>query len=231
MLYSQNHQKFLKLSKAMEDYGIEDAVITLSLEYLDISKERNNSLLERIPVQSYVNDWHKQSNFSNAVKREIISQNNSELNERYILLMQAIYMENSSEFIRILYNWDGLEKHSKKIIEVLQSRYGDKVKACWCAIFVMCFNNKYGSFKNDYINPQVCIDAVDFAVNPRIKALLCALALNMTEIPENRSLMEKLFTKPKENPIVVKALEYISDLAKVNSDIEVQISRGFIFFR
>lgn len=224
MLYSQNHQSFPKLSKSMENYGVEDAVITLALEYLDTSKERNNSLLERIPVQSYVNDWHKQSNFSNAVKREIISQNNSELNERYILLMQAIYMENSSEFIRILYNWDGLEKHSKKIIEVLQSRYGDKVKACWCAIFVMCFNNKYGSFKNDYINPQVCIDAVDFAVNPRIKALLCALALNMTEIPENRSLMEKLFTKPKENPIVVKALEYISDLAKVNSDIEVQIA-------
>lgn len=83
MLYSQNHQKFSKLSKAMEDYGIEDAVITLSLEYLDISQERNNSLLERIPVQSYVNDWRKQSNFSNAVKREIISMNNSELNELY----------------------------------------------------------------------------------------------------------------------------------------------------
>ena len=29
MLYSQNHQSFPKLSKAMENYGVEDAVITL----------------------------------------------------------------------------------------------------------------------------------------------------------------------------------------------------------
>lgn len=225
MLYSQNHQSFPKLSKAMENYGVEDAVITLALEYLDTSKERNNSLLERIPVQSYVNDWFKKENFSNAVKREIISMNKSELTERYVLLIQAMYMENSGEFINFIYDiWGDLGKHDKEIIEILQSRYGDKAKACWCAIFVMYFNNKYNSFRNDYINPQVCIDAVDFAVNPRIKALLCALALNMTEIPENRSLMEKLFTKPKENPIVVKALEYISDLAKVNSDIEVQIA-------
>lgn len=78
MLYSQNHQSFPKLSKAMENYGVEDAVITLALEYLDTSKERNNSLLERIPVQSYVNDWFKKENFSNAVIREIISMNKSE---------------------------------------------------------------------------------------------------------------------------------------------------------
>lgn len=220
MLYSQNHQKFSKLSKAMEDYGIEDAVITIALEYLDISQERNNSLLERIPVQSYVNNWRKQSDFSNAVKREIISLNNSELNERYILLMQAMYMENSCEFIRILYNWNQLDKHSKEIIEILQSRYGDKATACYFAIFF--YRNDW--LVKDYMIPQVCIDAVDFAANPRVKVLFCALALNITEIPENRSLIEKLFTKPKENPVIEKALEYISDFAKVNSDIEVQVA-------
>lgn len=220
MLYSQNHQKFSKLSKAMEDYGIEDAIITIALEYLDISQERNNSLLERIPVQSYVNDWRKQSDFSNAVKREIISMNNSELNERYILLMQAMYMENSDEFIRILYNWDQLDKHSKKIIEILQSRYGDKATACYFAIFFY----RYKWLVKDYMIPQVCIDAVDFVVNPNKKVLFCALALNITEIPENRNFIEKLFVKPKENPVVEKALEYISDFAKVNSDIEVQVA-------
>lgn len=220
MLYSQNHQSFPKLSKAMEDYSVEDAVITLALEYLDITKERNNSLLERIPVQSYVNDWQKQNDFFKAVKREIISLNNSELNERYILLMQAIYMENSSEFIRILYDWNYLEKHSTKIIEILRSRYGDKATACYFAIFFY----RYKWLVKDYMIPQVCIDAVDFVANPNKKVLFCALALNITEIPENRSLMEKLFTKPKENPVVAKALEYISDFAKVNSDIEVQVA-------
>lgn len=226
MLYAHSTQNFQKLSKVLEDYKIESGIIDIALEYLDISKERNNALLDRIPVHPYVSDWKKHNNLANAVNSEIISTKNPELLERYILLCQALWSSYFGENIDFIYGWNSIAKHENKITTALLSRYGDKAEACYYAMFITYYhkNNYWTDF---YKSPQICIDAVEFAVNPVIKAILCAFALNQTELPEKKNIISKLISKPETNPVVEKALEYIRELTgKALSGEEILTATG-----
>lgn len=212
MLYAHSTQNFQKLSAALEAYKIESGIIDIALEYLDTSKERNNALLDRIPVQTYINDWSKRNNLENAVKREILSTKSNELFERYILLCQALCDSMLYDFINIAYNWNGISKHEKEITKALSSRYGEKAEACYYAIYLSWQINSY-SYK-DKKPPQVCIDAVEFAKDPTVIAMLCAAALSQIPVPEKKNIIEKLISKPETNPIVEKAIAHIVDIRK-----------------
>lgn len=236
MLYAHSTQKFQKLSKTLEDYKIEIGIIDIALEYLDISKTRNNALLDRIPVQPYVSDWTKKNNLANAVKREIISTKNPELLERYILLCQALWGSYSGESIDFICGWNGIIKYKNKITTALSSRYADKAEACYYAIFMMYYQENNYFWKNstdNYKSPQICIDAVDFADDELVKCRLCAMALNQTELPEKKNIISKLISKQETNPVVEKALEYINNIVssspKLGREILLAIGEGAYF--
>ncbi|MDE6677731.1 MAG: hypothetical protein K2K02_01700, partial [Ruminococcus sp.] len=209
MLYAHRTQKFQNLSKAMESYKIESGVIDIAMEYLDISKNRDNTLLDKIPVHSYLKDWGKYYNLEKAVQREILSVKNHELIERYILLSQALYGNDSYDFIRIIYSNTSKNDYEETIIKALSSRYGDKAEACYLAIYLSyCKDSKIIQLNK---SPQICLDAMEFVKDPVVIALLCAKALNQIPVPEKKSVMEKvIFSKiiksHTENEVIVNKL-------------------------
>lgn len=196
MIFTHGKQSFNKLSQALADYKIESAVIDIALEYLDISKERNNALLDRIPRQNYVSDWRLIGQVEKAVNSEILSARNQELKERYILLIVAFFGCKSPEFLNDIFNYYGMEGNNKEIIKALSSRYGDKAEACYYAMYM---SNNYRN-RSTKKSPEICIDAVEFADYSGVKALLCAKALN--QIPEQE----------KDNPVALKAVEYVREI-------------------
>lgn len=214
MLYANNPQSFPKLAKALENYGADNSVISVALEYLDLSKTRNNELLDRIPVQTYVNSWRNRESIENAVKREILTKDH-ELTERYVLLVQALYRENSGELIHQIYggNYGTLKYHESDIVKILSSRFGDKAMACFCAVST-AFAMEHGSWTANYKTPEICTEAVEFAENPLVKAMLCALALNQTAIPEKQNIIEKLISKSRTDSVTEKALAHIMDIRR-----------------
>lgn len=216
MLYAHRTQKFQNLSKALESYKIESGIIDIAMEYLDISKNRNNTLLDKIPVQSYLKDWGKYYNLEKAVQREILSVKNHELIERYILLSQALYGNDSYDFIRIVYAKTSKNDDEETITKALSSRYGDKAEACYYAIYLSyCKDSKILSTNK---SPQICLDAIEFVKDPAVIAILCAKALNQIPVPEKMSLMEKVvFSKiikshTENNVIVNKLIECVKGL-------------------
>ncbi|MBD5159476.1 MAG: DUF4132 domain-containing protein, partial [Ruminococcus sp.] len=214
MLFAQGYRSFQKLAKALEGYKIESAVIDIALEYLDISKERDNTLLDRIPRYNLSDSNILLYELEKAVKSEILSAHSEELLERYILLSEALTGCNFFEFIRLIYNYNAIEKYENKIIKALSSRYGDKAEACSYAVY-MSLPNIYKN-KNIIKSAEICVDAVEFADRPEIKALLCAKALN--QIPE----------QDKNNPIALKAVRYIKEIVsdKKISDTYILIAIG-----
>lgn len=197
MIFTHGKQSFNKLTQALEGYKIESAVIDIALEYLDISKERNNALLDRIPRQNCVSDWRLIGQVEKAVKSEILSARNQELKERYILLTVALFGCKSSDFLNVIFNYYGIEKNEKEIVKALSSRYGDKAEACYYAISI---STNYRN-KSTQKSPEICVKAVEFADDySGIKALLCAKALN--QIPEQE----------KDNPVALKAVEYVREI-------------------
>ncbi|MDE6780823.1 MAG: DUF4132 domain-containing protein [Ruminococcus sp.] len=225
MLYANNPQSFPKLTKALENYGVDNAVIDAALEYLDISKERNNALLDKIPVQTYIDSWRNRESLETAVKREILPKDH-ELLERYVLLSQALYREESGEFMYYIYGgqYNTLKEHEKDVVKILSSRFGDKAEACFCAVMA-AFAVHHGSWTADYKSPRICEEAVEFAENPLIKAMLCALALNQTALPEKQNIIEKLISKPRTDSVTEKVLAHIMDIRrKAVSGMEVLLA-------
>ncbi|MDE6796395.1 MAG: hypothetical protein K2J36_00055, partial [Ruminococcus sp.] len=129
MLFAQGYRSFQKLAKALGGYGIESAVIDIVLEYLDISRERDNTLLDRIPHYNLCDDSTLYYELKKAVQSEIMSARSEELRERYILLSEALTGSNSLNLIEIIYDYV-ITKHEKEILKALSSRYGDKAEAC-----------------------------------------------------------------------------------------------------
>lgn len=210
MLFTHGKQSFNKLTQALEGYKIESAVIDIALEYLDISNERNNTLLYRIPRHNFVGNWSLNNAVEKAVKSEILSTRSEELKERFILLSEVLFGYKSYEFLRVIYNYYGVERHEKEIVKALSSRYGDKAEACYYAIYM----SQELIYKYEHIikSPEICIDAVEFAGDQtEVKALLCAKALN--QIPEQE----------KYNLIALKAVEYINEILPNVKTFDVNI--------
>ncbi|MDE6102869.1 MAG: hypothetical protein K2F73_07850, partial [Ruminococcus sp.] len=216
MLYSNgNTTNFPKLAEAMSAYGIRKETIEIGVEYLDISKDRNNALLDRIPRHALINDdWGKRDKLEKAIKREIIATKSEELFERYILLSQAVYGSYSYVFIMCAVGHYEFTKQENKLVKIFSSRFGEKAEACVFAIYVQQMSGKWFvdcSFKIK--SPQVCIDAVEFADDdPVTIARLCAYALNQSPLPKKKGIIAKLVSKTETDPIVEKALEYVHGL-------------------
>jgi len=232
MLYAHSTQNFQELSKALEFYKIESGIIDIAMEYLDISKDRNNALLDRIPVYTYVDKWQIRNNLEIAVKREILHTKNPELLERYALLCQALWGSYSGDSIVIAYGYDSIKKREKEITKALSSRYGDKAEACHYAI-IITYSQERNFWTDYYKSPEICIDALEFTNDEIIKYRLCAMALNQTELPKKKNIIEKLVSKSETNPVVEKAVGYINDVVssspKLGRELLLAIGEGAYF--
>ncbi|MDE6849075.1 MAG: DUF4132 domain-containing protein [Ruminococcus sp.] len=228
MLYSNgNTTDFPKLAEAMSVYGIRKEAIEIAVEYLDTSKERNNSLLDRIPRHALINDeWSKREKLERAIKREIISTKSEELFERYILLSQAIYGSYAYVFVMCACRYyDKFIKQEDRFIKIMSSRFGEKAEACLLAMYVAQLQGRFFvSYGFKIKSPQTCVDAVDFADdNPVTIAQLCAYALNQSLVPEKKGIIAKLVSKSETDHVVEKAVEYVHGLIDRNPSVYIQL--------
>ncbi|MDE5584594.1 MAG: hypothetical protein K2J08_12940, partial [Ruminococcus sp.] len=224
MLYvNENRGDFPKLTKALNQYGITDGVVKIAVEYLSIEHERDDSLLERIPLHSSVRDYRKWEELRKAIKREILTDRTGELKNRYILLAHALYGSDCVYAVGALYGSYYLdEKMFKEMTKALALRFGEKAEACFYAIMINAVIGTtvaYNLRENKSASPKICVDAVEFADrNPVLVSILCAKALNQTPTPERHGILGSWFRSAKEQTeTTAKALGYIHDLIDKNS--------------
>lgn len=53
MIYNESTKSFIKLETALKELGFDQQTIDLALEYLDITKPRNNDLMRKITTRYY----------------------------------------------------------------------------------------------------------------------------------------------------------------------------------
>ena len=51
MIYNESTKSFIKLETALKELGFDQQTIDLALEYLDITKPRNNDLMRKNDLQ------------------------------------------------------------------------------------------------------------------------------------------------------------------------------------
>ena len=51
MIYNESTKSFIKLETALKELGFDQQTIDLALEYLDITKPRNNAMMRKITTR------------------------------------------------------------------------------------------------------------------------------------------------------------------------------------
>lgn len=55
MIYNESTKSFIKLETALKELGFDQQTIDLALEYLDITKPRNNDLMRKLQQDTIQN--------------------------------------------------------------------------------------------------------------------------------------------------------------------------------
>ena len=84
MIYNESTKSFIKLETALKELGFDQQTIDLALEYLDITKPRNNDLMRKITTRYYpkLMQYSYREKLIKAVKSEIINSDSKELKDR-----------------------------------------------------------------------------------------------------------------------------------------------------
>ena len=85
MIYNESTKSFIKLETALKELGFDQQTIDLALEYLDITKPRNNDLMRKITTRYYpkLMQYSYREKLIKAVKSEISGSDSEELKDRY----------------------------------------------------------------------------------------------------------------------------------------------------
>ena len=73
MIYNESTKSFIKLETALKELGFDQQTIDLALEYLDITKPRNNDLMRKITTRYYpkLMQYSYREKLIKAVKNEV----------------------------------------------------------------------------------------------------------------------------------------------------------------
>ena len=87
MIYNESTKSFIKLETALKELGFDQQTIDLALEYLDITKPRNNAMMRKITTRYYpkLMQYSYREKLIKAVKSEISNSDSEELKDRYII--------------------------------------------------------------------------------------------------------------------------------------------------
>lgn len=87
MIYNESTKSFIKLETALKELGFDQQTIDLAIEYLDITKPRNNDLMRKITTRYYpkLMQYSYREKLIKAVKSEISNSDSEELKDRYII--------------------------------------------------------------------------------------------------------------------------------------------------
>ena len=195
MIYNESTKSFIKLETALKELGFDQQTIDLALEYLDITKPRNNDLMRKITTRYYpkLMQYSYREKLIKAVKSEIINSDSKELKDRYIIFSSMA----TGPYFRYMY------------MKPLTDFYGENAEAVWISTEISHRSDQsihYVFTVNPIYSADVAIRTFKYVSPDDIIAqlLLCVYALDATELPK-KSLLGK--TKiPDTAAIAIKKL-------------------------
>ena len=212
MIYNESTKSFINLETALKELGFDQQTIDLALEYLDITKPRNNDLMRKITTRYYpkLMQYSYREKLIKAVKSEISGSDSEELKDRYIIFSSMAtgpyfrYMTDALSGNAYIYS-----ENKAMYMKPLTDFYGENAEAVWISTeishrsdesiyYVFSVNPVYSA--DDAIRTFKYVDADDIIA----QLLLCVYALDATELPK-KSLLGK--TKiPDTAEIAIKKL-------------------------
>ena len=212
MIYNESTKSFIKLETALKELGFDQQTIDLALEYLDITKPRNNDLMRKITTRYYpkLMQYSYREKLIKAVKSEISNSDSEELKERYIIFSSMAtgpyfrYMTEALSGNAYIYS-----ENKAMYMKPLTDFYGENAEAVWISTEIS--NRSNDSISVFTVNHPIysaddAIRTFNFVSPDDIIAqlLLCVYALDATELPK-KSLLGK--TKiPDTAAIAIKKL-------------------------
>ena len=198
MIYNENAKSFIKLETALKELGFDQQTIDLALEYLDITKPRNNELMRKITTRYYpkFRQYNYREKLDKAVKSEISDTGTDELKERYIIFSSMAtgpyfrYMTNALSCRAYIYS-----QNKAMYMKPLTDFYGENAEAVWISSKISHRPNdsiQYAFNVNPVYSADDAIRTFKFVSPDDIIAqlLLCIFALDATELPK-KSLLGK----------------------------------------
>ena len=176
MIYNESTKSFIKLETALKELGFDQQTIDLALEYLDITKPRNNDLMRKITTRYYpkFRQYNYREKLDKAVKSEISDTGTYELKERYIIFSSMAtgpyfrYMTNALSCRAYIYS-----QNKAMYMKPLTDFYGENAEAVW-------ISSKISHRPNDSIQYAFNVNPVysaDDAINT-----FCALSKCLTKM-------------------------------------------------
>ena len=212
MIYNESTKSFIKLETALKELGFDQQTIDLALEYLDITKPRNNDLMRKIITRYYpkLMQYSYREKLIKAVKSEISNSDSDELKDRYIIFSSMAtgpyfrYMTEALSGNAYIYS-----ENKAMYMKPLTDFYGENAEAVWISTEIS--NRSNDSISVFTVNHPIysaddAIRTFNFVSPDDIIAqlLLCVYALDATELPK-KSLLGK--TKiPDTAAIAIKKL-------------------------
>lgn len=85
MIYNGSEISLINLENALKELSFDQQTIALAMDYLDITKPRNNDLLRKITTRCYSRlfRYNFRENLDKTVKSEILGSGSEKLKERY----------------------------------------------------------------------------------------------------------------------------------------------------
>ncbi len=214
MLYSVNSEHdFAALSQILHAFGMPEETLAVMRKYLDLSKPRDNSLLDAIQPQYYAARYYLERDFEKAIEKDIVRRNEQELYDRYILFCCAAGGETCMNIGMFSFGKSYQEQESLAIA-ALSDRYGEDAEAVLYAAQI------YQRQVNiDPKSPDICFRALKFTEHFSSRLILAMFLLDGTELPKKGILSALKGTDAK----VKQALEIIMESAasgnKENADL------------
>ena len=224
-------QSFPALEKTLKSLGFTQQTIDNGMRYLSAT-DADETLLDDIQQKLISsNKFVELYNLEHAVKKEIYSRNNGELEIRYINFafaaagVTSVYLSSFGE-IHLMNRID--PEKMNKIVLALRRTLGDRAEAAVFACGLIANKNIYKSVSdNEKTGMELYLQAADFITDeaaelyPRARMLLSCIILSESEPPSEQPPKEpvvkfKLFTgRKKLSDAASKAVDMLLDI--VNS--------------
>ena len=175
--------KFPKLEAALQQYMTDKETTAAALDWLDISKERDMELFEKLTELDDPITFQRRNSFYEAVSDEIISADSDELYQRFMLMAYKLMDCDAYDIINIIIYKLAAEKKAyvKGLFpEAMKSVYGEEAQArMLSAEYASCVNTHSNCKMPD--DPGLILKAAELTSEKHMttKALLAAAVLDL----------------------------------------------------
>lgn len=197
MLYHTNPgQSFSAIADALHEIGVYDKALEVLPEYLDLTKPRNNALLDAITPQVIGQvTYDKREKLEKAVKKEIERVGSEELYDRWFLFVHAVGGATCMKLnLRTEMKY---EPWKEAVHRAFRSRFGADAEAIFYAVNLtntISGNTFYALIHTKNESPAVCLRAAHYTPDPVVRMFLGLFALDGLEPLAQKSILKTLFS-------------------------------------